>query len=48
MNFAQPPKFKNKFKALSLKFAVAGQSVEVEFQIKAAPNFSVRKLNSKA
>ncbi len=49
MNFAQPPKFKDKFKALSLKFRHSGgQSAEAEFRIKAALNFGTRKQNLKA
>ena len=41
-------KFKDKFKALSLKFCRSGAArAEVKIRIKAAPNFGVRKQNLK-
>ena len=47
MNFAQRPKFKDKFKTLSLKFRRSGAARGSEIRIKAAPNFGARKQNLK-
>ena len=39
MNFAQPPKFKNKFKTLSLKFRRSDERARVKFCIKMEVKF---------
>ena len=47
MNFTQRPRFKDKFKALSLKFRRSGAAAEAKIRIKAAQNFGAQKQNLK-
>jgi hypothetical protein len=48
MNFAQPPKFKNKFKTLSLKFCRSGAARRNEISHKSSAKFWCAEAKFKA